>query len=500
MPLGVAGGGRELVFGLVATNAAGDQRSLAFLSPEAETGLEHELARLALELSHPERARVGVISSFANGTPPGDLLTGGLSGRGWQVIEATRAEFDYRSLRTPLSAVPSDIDVLWILHPKNLDRMTLASIDRYARSGGALLVQVDPLAEVDRTGMSDSEVSTGYVAERESDLPELLAAWGLKLVPRRILADRKLGRELPAGSVGNQEPVTFPHWLGLRPDDFETNARTRGLFANLRGINFASAGVFELLDNASAALERRPLLRSSADSMRLEASLVQVIKDPASLMRDFVPGGEQQLFGVELIGQAPAAFPNETVIDPRPMRAFVIADVDCSADVLWVREKPPLPGADGPSASGGFVAVADNGVFIARLLGELTGGADLGLAGARRAGARYTRPFTRFDQLERAAEERLARELSAARALETELRGALATASADFSANGGAASTPPEVLALEERLANAREQLKRLLRERDAEVDRLKAQATYWCGLAWPLLIGLLALFFRRRP
>jgi len=499
VPLGVAGGGRELVFGLVAKSAAGDTKSLPFISPEAEASLEHELARLVLELSHPDRPRIGVISSFTNAAEPGDVLTGGLAGRGWQVVEATRAEFDYQQLKKPLSQVPADIDILWVLHPKRLDRMTLTAIDRFAREGGALLVQVDPLAEVDRTGMQAGDINTGYVAERESNVPELLAAWGLQLTNRRVLADRHLGRQLPAGAAGTSEPVTFPHWLGLGPDDFESNPRSAALFAGLRGINFASVGALVMLPDAddTTDLERRPLLRVTADSMQLEASLVQVIKDPASLMRDFAPSGEQQLFGVELIGLAPAAFRAEPVINPLPMRAFVIADVDCASDALWVRERAALPGAEAQDGPKSYLAVADNGVFLARLFEELAGGATLGLAGARQASARYTRPFTRFDTLESEAEERLARELNSARQLETQLRSELASASAAFAANGGMESGAPNDLAA--RLADARVELKRLLRERNSEVDRLKAKATYWCAFAWPFLIGLLALLWRKK-
>jgi ABC-type uncharacterized transport system involved in gliding motility auxiliary subunit/ABC-type transport system involved in cytochrome c biogenesis permease component len=494
--LGVGGGGRELVFGLVAANAAGDQRSLAFISPEAEAELEHHLARLTLELSHPERPQIGLISSFTSAAEPGDPLTGGLAGRGWQVVEATRAEFDYKRLTTPLSGVPAAIDILWVLHPKSLDRMTLASIDRFARAGGALLFQGDPLAVVYRTGMQGTETTAGYVAERDSDVPELLEAWGLRLVPRRVLADRHIGRKLPPGSVGNSEPVTFPHWLALGPADFESSPRLDSLFANLRGINFASVGVLAELE-VDGALEVYPLLRTSEDSMRLEASQVQVIQDPASLLRDFVPSGKRQAFGVELIGDAPAAFPDEVVINPKPMRAVVIADVDCAADVLWVRAKAALPGAEAP---GGFVAVADNGVFLSRLFEELSGGAALGLAGERRAGARYTRPFTRFDQLESAAEERLARKLEGARNLEAELRERLAAASEAYAASGGTAAAPPEIAKLREELGQARAQLKQLLRERSSEVDRLQAKATYWCALAWPMSLLLLGLYFRRRP
>lgn len=494
--LGVAGGGRELVFGLVAKNEAGDTRSIAFLSPEDEAGLEHQLARLMLELSRPEKRVIGVLTSFVDGVPPGDPLTGGLAGRGWQVVESQRAAFDFRLLRAPLSAVPADLDVLWVLHPKKLDRMTLTSLDRYARGGGSLLIQIDPLAEVDRTGMDVADTTTGYVAERESDLGELLEAWGIEMIPRRVLGDRRLGSELPAGSVGNTETVTFPHWFSLGPDEFEEDPHLAPMFQGLQRLNFASAGALVLTETAPEDLERRPLLRTSGDSMRLDVSLVQVILEADSLMRDFVPTGKPEWFGIELTGLAPAAFPGEVVAEPAPMRAVVIADVDCAGDALWVR--PNLDPAGEPT--GGFRAVADNGAFFARLFSELAGGAPLALAGARREGARYTRPLERFEALEKAAEERLARELSAARTLEAELSTALLTASEEYARTGGTGTPSPEVAALELRLAAARARLKELLRDRDAEVDALKRRATLTSWFAWPAICLAGWLLSLRRP
>lgn len=501
IPLGTAGGGRELVFGLVATNAAGDRRSVAFFSPENEGAIEHELARIAYELDNPERKKVGLITTLTADVEPGHPLTGGLSGRGWQVVENTRAQYDFRALELPLVRVPDDLDVLWVLHPKQLDETTLRAIDAYAQSGGSLLIQVDPLCEVDLDGMDLNDYTTGFTAPRESSLVPLLEAWGLKLRNRRVLADRTLGRELPVGVVGNTEAITMPHWITLDAEHFPTSGVAQSLLGGFDRIQFSAPGILDQV--ADTGLAVRPLLVSTTDSMAIDVNLVQVVRDPAALLRDFVASGEALTFGVDLVGLAPPAFegsatetlgatpiapPVSPVADPAPMRAVVIADVDFTADLLWVRA------SDTPGSS--HQAIASNGPFFARLLADLAGGADLALASSPRENARYTRPFTRFEALERAAEERLARKLSEARALEAQHTTALAQAAEAFEGRDDPVATG-EITRITAELKLAREKLMALNRDRDREVDAIERQLLRLNVLLFPVLFLLLGLALR---
>lgn len=505
IPLGMAGRGRELVFGLVATNTAGDQRSLAFLSPENEGALEHEFARLALELDNPERKRVGVITSFTPDVAPGHPLSGGLTGRGWQSVENTRAQFDYVALETPLVRVP-DVDVLWILHPKQLDETSLRAIDAYAQSGGNLLVMVDPLSEVDQDGMDPEDYTSGFTAPRESDLRALLEAWGVTLQARVVLADRTLGRELPAGAAGNTTPLTIPHWVTLDAEHVLPGAVAQSLLGGLDEVRFSSVG--NLVVEPAEGLMARPVLATSSDSMVMDVSLVQVVRDPALLLRDFVASGTRHTFGVDLVGLAPPAFqgqatehlgtsplapPTSPVADPAPMRALVVADVDWAADLLWVQV------GDGEDPLAGRArAIASNGPLLGRMLADLAGGADLALAASPRESARYTRPFTRLVELERAAEERLARELTAAQALERELSGALVEAAEAFDGRDDAVAQG-EINRITAELKLARQELAALERDRNAEVEALKTKWRRLTTLAFPALYLLVALGLRLR-
>ncbi|MDF1800780.1 MAG: Gldg family protein [Planctomycetota bacterium] len=502
VPLGVHGGGRELCFGAVAIGPEGDQRSLPFLAPEREQHLEAELARLLLEVAHPERKRVGVLGS-ADIVP--ELLHGGLQGRGWQVVDAARARFDFRELPLDTTAVPADIDVLWVVHPEQLAEPTARAIHRFALAGGALLLQVDPLAEADRGQMTGEDEFEGYIAERESGLPNLLRAWGLELVPRKVVVDRTLGRRLPAGAGGLQEAATNVHWLSAAASAFGDSR----LLGGLGELGLFTPGELRPLADVDppSGLEREPLLSSSGDSMLLDVSEVQVRVDPRELLASIVPGGDRQVLAWRVHGLSPwpeilgavgggdrfqsfrAGSEGQpeaegTEADPvasAPMTAIVLADVDLLADGLWISADE----RDGQVV--GMRPYADNGPLIETLLAELAGGAELASVGPR---ARYTRPFSRFVELERSAEERLARELGAARALEAELQAAL-LASEEALTSSGVRPDPAAASALREDLAVARRDLRALTRDRDAEVQALKRRAVLWNVLGFPLFVLL---------
>ena len=486
IPLGTAGAGKELVFGLVAENAAGDRRTLGFISPESEGALEHELVRMAYELDNPERKKVGVVTSFTDENAPGHPLTGGLAGRGWQVVENTRAQFDYRGLELPLERVPDDLDVVWVLHPKGFDDATVQALAAYARAGGSLLVQLDPLSEIDTTGIDPEDYTSGFVAERESFLPGLLEPWGVKMSTRRVVADRTLGRKLPAGTVGNTEALTMPHWLTITPEHYPRTALAQSLLSGLQGLRLSSVGALEVAP--ADGLEARTLLTTSGDAMLLDVSQVQVVREPEGLMRDFVARGEPFVLGVDLVGMAPStgAGPEATA----PMRAIVLSDVDLTTDPLWVSV------SDQPGNA--YQAIASNGPFFARVLAELAGGADLGLASSPRESARYLRPFTRLDALEKAAEERLARELSEARALEAELSAALLAAAEEFDGRDDTLARG-EIDRITAELKLARQELVALERDRRAAVEALELRLTRMSALAFPLLYLLLGLLLRLR-
>ena len=477
---GLGGVDANLYFGIIGTNSVGDTRRIAFLSPDREGRIEYELARILQELGHPERPRVGVISSLP-------VLTGGLAGRGWQVIESARGSFDFKDIPDPSQGIPENIDVLAVIHPRDLDDAGRKAIDAYAVAGGSLLIALDPLAEVDTEEMDKSDSAAGYVANRHSQMPRLLEAWGVELIQRKVVADRELGLRIPkSDGVGELNNV---HVMEPGPEHLATeDGSIDPVTGSLGRLLFWTAGNL-ITTSIPEGVTVTPLLQSTGASMNLDVSILQVVKDADALLAYFVADGERRNLALRVRGKVPSAYENEVPADQQPMTAIVVSDVDLFSDSTWL-------GVDERNGvTVGLKPTADNGRFFLEALGDLASGS--AVAGIRPKG-RYTRPFARLDDMRRLAGEKIALELKQAQVKEQELRAARVKADTDLAATGVRTSNT-KTRALRDELIRAQDELRRLQFEQNEEVDQLLSKMTKLNLLIGPSLAGLLFLVFRRR-
>src|SRR5690554_7689085 len=79
----------------------------------------------------------------------------------WAAYEQLQQVFGVEELEADIDAVPEDIDVLLLVHPKTLSEAALFAIDQFVLRGGKLMAFVDPVAESDQSmeammdGMAD---------------------------------------------------------------------------------------------------------------------------------------------------------------------------------------------------------------------------------------------------------------------------------------------------------------------------------------------------------
>src|SRR5690606_28861139 len=122
-----------------------------------------------------------------------------------------------------------------------------------------LLVFVDPLAEADNA----QPMMPGDEQDKASDLEPLFKAWGLRMVPGKVLGDGSYAISVSMGQ--GQRPARHAAWLALpqramSQDDVAT--------AGLESINIATAGILEPVEGARTRFV--PLLQSSEYAMPLE--------------------------------------------------------------------------------------------------------------------------------------------------------------------------------------------------------------------------------------
>jgi ABC-type uncharacterized transport system involved in gliding motility auxiliary subunit len=437
-PLGATGS--QFYFGLAGTNSTDGHEAIEFFDPNKEQFLEYDVVKLVYELANPKKPVVAWMSSLPMG-PGFDPQTGQMRDP-WVIYSDLQQLFDLRPLDQMANHIDPDVNVLVLVHPKNLSPATQFAIDQFALRGGHILVFVDPLAEADPSGAGANPMAAMGV-DKSSHLTALLNAWGVQFNPGEVIADR--GHALSVTMRQGQEPVEHLGVLGLGKESF---AKDDVITAGLSVVNVATAGYLEPIAGAKGCQPVKgakscfePLLLSSADAEPLPVDRFRMLFDPATLLEGFKPTGRQYAIAARVTGNVHTAFPDgppsgvtlppgqvDLKTSVKPINLVVFADTDLLSDYLWVHE-------------GNFFgqrmtqAWASNGDLVQNALDNLAGSADLISVRGR---ASYTRPFERVEKLRRAADERFrAKEQE----LEQQLRDTESKLSTLQSKGGAAGST-----------------------------------------------------------
>jgi ABC-type uncharacterized transport system involved in gliding motility auxiliary subunit len=494
------GNGDSLYFGLAGTNSTDGRSVIASFQPDREQFLEYDVAKLVNELGTPKKPVIGLMSSIP--------LQGqfnpatGQMGDTWPVIAQLEQVFTVHTLTADLDHVDNEVDVLMLVHPKQLAQKTLYAIDQFVMRGGRLLLFVDPDSGADMSGRDPQNPFAGAMADHSSDLEPLLKTWGVDYDPTKVIGDLSRGLEVRASMQG--PPVRHIGILGLRREDMNPQDV---LTTTLESINLATVGALSASAGAKTSFE--PLLTSSNQAAPIPAQRFNALTDPASLRDGFKATGTRYTIAARITGTVDSAFPKGAPAELKPAgppvahlakstvpaNIVIVADTDLLMDYLWVQTREIL----GQRVAQPF---ANNGDFIANILDNLGGsGALISVRGR----ASFSRPFTRVEQLRHSADDRLR---SKALELQGELRQTeeklteLQSKRNDQSSLALSPEQEDELKRFTAEKSRVRKELRETQRSLDVEINRLNT----WLkviniGIA-PLLVaiaGIMILYFRRR-
>ncbi|TLY91684.1 MAG: hypothetical protein E6K23_17805 [Gammaproteobacteria bacterium] len=396
----VGASGTQFYFGLAGTNSTDGHGAIEFFDPNKEQFLEYDVVKLVYQLANPKKPVVAWLSSLPMG-PGFDPQTGQMR-EPWVVYSEAQQLFDLRPLEPTATRIEPDVNVLVLVHPKDLSPATQFAIDQYALRGGHILAFVDPLAQSDRSGAEAGNPMAAMGADKSSHLTALLGAWGVQFNPTEVVADR--AHALSVTMRQGEPPVEHLGVLGLDKGSFTASDV---ITAGLSNVNLATAGYLEPVKDAKVHFE--PLLQSSSDAQALPAARFRMLFDPATLRDGFKPTGRRYTIAARVSGNVHSAFPagppagvtlpaGQSALkeSARPLSLVVFADTDLLSDYLWVREQ---------SFFGQRIAQAwaSNGDLVQNALDNLAGSTDLISVRGR---ASFTRPFERVEKLRRAADDR----------------------------------------------------------------------------------------------
>jgi len=494
--------------------------TMPLIRPDQEGFLEYEFMKLITRVENPDRQVVGLITgldvdggfnpAFGQPTPP------------WMVMDIARQLYEVRRVNTEAAEIDEDIDILFIVHPEGLSEQMLYAIDQHILRNGKAMVFLDPNAD---SMMERNQFGVTIPAGIGSDMPQLLAAWGVGYDKMKVLTDSDMALRVMLGQ--GSRPVAHLAMLGVQRNGLTTDDIVT---SRLETINISTAGAVSHVEGASTRFE--PLIQSSSNAMLMDAGVVQDMDDPSVLYDEFESADQRFTIAARVSGVINSAFPDGAPVSEEPaaedagsadddtdsdtdvasaddtaeseeveeeparehlatsageVNLIVVADTDLLSDRLWVQvaqflgQRIPQP-------------FANNGDFIINALDNLGGGADLVSIRSR---GRYSRPFTRVLDLQREADDRLRQEEAELLETLTQSEATLNELSQDETGNPILQITPEvqqEIDRVNAEILETRRRLRDVRFQLNADIERLGTNLKIINTVLIPVLLTILML------
>jgi ABC-type uncharacterized transport system involved in gliding motility auxiliary subunit len=484
----VGAGSETLYLGIAGTNSLDGVQVMPFLQPSKEKFLEYDLAKMISSLGSPERITIGFLSTLQMDAGF-DPATQGMR-EAWVVYEQLGQLFDLETIDPGADSLPDNIDLLLLVHPKDLTDPMMYQLDQFVLGGGRLIVFLDPFAESDRGDPNDPMAM--MQAGSASNLGPLLDSWGVRYEADRVIGDLQYG---VGTSQSRHIGILSVPADGLNSEDVVS--------ADLQAVNFSSTGWLAPVEGASTRFEA--LVQSSENATTLDASRLRFLTNPADLMQGFNPTGDRYALAARLTGPAISAFdaPDGDVQSASHLAesgesgitVMLFADTDLLTDRLWVQKQPFL-------GQNLVTAFADNGNLVVNAADNMVGNRDLiGI----RTRVSSSRPFDRVSELQvqaersyLATEERLQQELAETERKLTELQ----AAKGDSELLVLSDEQQAEIDRFMDRKLDIRKELRQVQHDLQRDIDQLGTRLKLLNITLVPLLVMIAALLYavqRRR-
>src|SRR3954465_26761 len=160
------------------------KQTLAEISPQRERLLEYDLIRAIARVSSSERPKIGLMAGLPVLGERFNPYTRQAS-EPWVLATELKREFEVKEVPLAAKEIGKDVNVLLLIHPRDMQPEQEYALDQFVLRGGKLIVFVDPYAYFDQTptmpGMPPMPSS--------SDLPLLFKAWGIGYEPNKVISE-----------------------------------------------------------------------------------------------------------------------------------------------------------------------------------------------------------------------------------------------------------------------------------------------------------------------
>ncbi len=182
-------------------------------------------------------------------------------------------EYSVRRVNLASGQVPTDVDVLIVVQPQNLDDLSLYAIDQFLMRGGAVILAVSPyqlVYDAFQNGLALRPVVSGMEA--------LLAHYGVTISPELVLDEQNApfpvltARNVGGIQVQEIQAINYPLFVDVRADGM---ARGNPIVSNLPMVTMSFASPVVLDESAQQGRETAVILQSSPRSWSTSDSNIQ---------------------------------------------------------------------------------------------------------------------------------------------------------------------------------------------------------------------------------
>jgi ABC-type uncharacterized transport system involved in gliding motility auxiliary subunit len=473
----------------IAVSQLDRKQAIPAVSPQRERLLEYDLIRAVARVGKPERPKIGLMSGVPVTGEKFNPFTR-QSSEPWVLANELKRDFEVKEVPMSAKEIDKDVNVLLLIHPRDIQPQTEYALDQFVLRGGKLIAFVDPYMYFDQ----QQPMMPGMPPQPSSStLPTLFKAWGIGMHPDKVISD------VVFGSGGGQRytpTVLSLNRTALNRDDVVTS--------QIETLLYAFGGAFEVKSD----LRVTRLIESSPDSMLVDNANATKAGDEAT--RAFKPSGDALPLALRLTGRFKTAFPEGVKEGDKPVpntpqlresssenSVILVADVDMLADGAAV---------DIQDVFGRKVVVPSNGnlAFAIGMVEQLSAGDDLI---SLRSRAASFRPLTVVRELEAEAQKQYFGQIQA---LEEDLQKTTERLQ-ELQKQGGAAGKGGQILSPEQQaelerfrktVAERRIALKEVRKNLRQDAESL----VFWTKVAnialMPLLValvGLIVALIRRR-
>jgi ABC-type uncharacterized transport system involved in gliding motility auxiliary subunit len=296
--------------------------AIPVLTPERERLLEYDLTRAVARVSTEKKPIVGVMSAmpvFGRGLSPLAMQERKGLTEPWVLIAELKRDFELKEVSLEAQSIDPEIQVLLVIHPRDIGDVTQYAIDQFIMRGGKLIAFMDPYMYFDQ--QRDMENPLGGTRAGQSSLYTLLKAWGLKMDMSKVVADLTY-----ASGAG---PRLLPTLLNLTGGALNAEDPITSQVGTLL---YAFGGSFK--GTPADGLNMTVLANSSANNMPVDLIIATLNGEPST--RGFQPTNAEQPLAIRLSGKFKTAYPQGKPEDP-------FADQNKAQEKGAGAEKPEAP-------------------------------------------------------------------------------------------------------------------------------------------------------------